>query len=291
MNMKKNKTTIVAWAFMLPFIIFYFTFTIYPVIAGFVLSFFKGSIGTSFEFAGISNYVRLINDNFFWGALWNTLIFVVFSTPLMVVVGLLLALIINSKLKGLIIFRTIFFTPFILSIAVIASIWAYMFIPYTGLASFLMKLIGVNNEILWLNTTSLAWFVIIIATVWWTVGFNMLLFLAGLQDIPDSLYEAATIDGAGSWAKFRNITLPSLKNVTSLIIMLQIINGFKVFGQPFLITQGGPGTSTRTLVMYIFDQGFRNWRSGYASTISYALFLIVVAVALIQAKLLKNKEA
>ena len=286
---KHSKGTIAAWLFMFPFVLFYFIFTVYPVVAGFVLSFFQGSIGTSFKFAGFSNYVRLFHDSFFWGALGNTLIFVIISTPAMVIVGLMLALIINTKLKGIMIFRTIFFTPFILSIAVIASVWAYMFIPYTGLASFATKLFGVNQEILWLNTTSLAWFVILIATVWWTVGFNMILFLAGLQDIPDTLYEAATIDGAGPWKRFWNITLPSLKGVTSLIIMLQIIGGFKIFGQPFLMTGGGPGTSTRTLVMYIFDQGFRNWRSGYASTISYALFLIVVLVALIQTKLLKSK--
>ena len=255
------------------------------------MSFFKGSIGSTFKFIGIDNYITLLADPFFWGALKNTALFVVISTPLMVIVGLMLAVLINSKIKGSAFFRTVFYTPSILMLPVITSIWVFIFTPYTGFASNLMHFLGIENEILWLNTTPLAWSVIIIATLWWTVGFNMILFLAGLQDIPETLYEAATIDGAGSWKKFWNITLPSLKGVTSLIIMLQIIGGFKIFGQPFLITHGGPGTSTRTLVMYIYDLGFRDWRSGYAATVSYALFMIVVVVALVQAKLFKKEKS
>jgi multiple sugar transport system permease protein len=149
--------------------------------------------------------------------------------------------------------------------------------------------IGVVQEIFWLSNANLAWISILIATVWWTVGFNMVLFLAGLQEIPEDLYEAASIDGANKRQQFRYITLPSLRGVIALIMVLQSIASFKLFGQPWLMTQGGPGTATRTLVQYIYETGFRGNDMGQASAMSYVLFVIMIVFAVIQFKFLSNR--
>ncbi|MCX7970127.1 MAG: sugar ABC transporter permease, partial [Negativicutes bacterium] len=221
-----------------PFMVFYLLFTVYPLAAGLALSFFDGSIGGEMLFVGLKNYLRLLADGIFWRTLGNTVLFVVISTPVMTGVGLGLALLVDSRLRGSTVLRTVLFAPFVLSISVISSIWAYIFMPYTGLASFICHRLGVEGEILWLNTPVWAWLVIVVATVWWTVGFNMVLFLAGLQEIPGYLYEAARIDGAGRWRRFWDVTLPSLKGLLMLVVALQVIASFKLFGQPFLITGG-----------------------------------------------------
>jgi len=149
---------------------------------------------------------------------------------------------------------------------------------------------GVKDEIYWLGSTPLAWLSILIVTLWWTVGFNMILFLAGLQEIPDSLYEAASIDGANSWEKFCSITLPSLRGVIALVVQLQIVASFKLFGQPWLLTGGGPGTSTRPIVQYIYQTAFRSWDSGYASAMSFILFIVIGLFTLIHNKLSQRIE-
>ncbi|WP_284645716.1 carbohydrate ABC transporter permease [Paenibacillus silviterrae] len=282
--------SIAAYLFLLPFLAVYSMFMLYPIVKGFITSFNKVSISMESTFVGTANYVSMAKDKYFWEALWNTFYFVVISTPTLIVVGLGLALIVNAGLKGTTFLRSVYFMPFVLSISVISSIWVFILQPYTGLLNTFLHKLGVVSEVFWLDQPQLAWISILIATVWWTVGFNMVLFLAGLQEIPEDLYEAARIDGAGTWRQFVSITLPSIKSVMLLTVVLQTISSFKLFGQTYLMTKGGPGTSTRTLVQYIYEKGFIERDVGVASSMSYVLFVVTIVFAIIQFKFLSNKE-
>ena len=279
-----------AWLFLLPYLVFYSWFMLYPIFKGFIISLNEWSIGVTPRFVGLDNYAAMLRDRYFWEALGHTVLFVFLSTPALVIFGLAFALIVNAGLKGTTFLRSAFFLPYILSISVISSIWVFVLRPYTGLMNAILHRLGVAREIFWLSDANLAWLSILIATVWWTVGFNMVLFLAGLQEIPDDLYEAASIDGANRWHLFRYITLPSLRGVIALIMVLQSIASFKLFGQPWLMTQGGPGTATRTLVQYIYEMGFRANEMGQASAMSYVLFLIMIVFAVIQFRFLSNRD-
>jgi multiple sugar transport system permease protein len=281
---------LLAWLFLLPYLFFYLWFMFYPILKGFIISLNKWTIGMDPKFIGLKNYKVMFKDTNFWEALWNTVYFVLISTPSLVVVGLILALIVNAGMKGTTFLRSAFFLPHILSISVISSIWVFVLQPYTGLVNSILHGFGIAEEIFWLNEANLAWMSILIATIWWTVGFNMVLFLAGLQEIPNDLYEAARIDGANSWDCFWNITLPSLRGVIILIVVLTSIASFKLFGQPWLMTHGGTGTATRGLVQYIYETGFRRNDMGLASAMSYVLFLVMILFAVIQFKFLSKKD-
>jgi multiple sugar transport system permease protein len=291
MKMKAGKVeTIVAYLFLAPFLVIYGLFMLYPLIKGLFISLNDWVLGLEPTFVGLANYKAIFQDHYFWEALRNTVLFVIISTPALIVIGLLLAMVVNSRLKGTVFLRSAFFLPFILSISVIASIWVFILQPYTGLVNTILHNFGVKEEIFWLNEASLSWVSILIATIWWTVGFNMILFLSGLQEIPDEYYEAAKMDGAGSFRQFLSITLPSLKGVILLTVVLQTINSFKLFGQPYLMTGGGPGTSTRPLVQYIYEKGFIEQQMGPASAMSYVLFAITIIFALIQFKFFQSKD-
>jgi multiple sugar transport system permease protein len=289
-NKKKLSLNVFAWLFLLPYLLFYVWFMLFPITKGFIVSLHEWTVGNDRTFIGLGNYQMMFKDAFFWEALGNTVFFVVISTPTLVVTGIILALIVNSRLRGTTFLRSSFFLPHILSISVISSIWVFVLQPYTGFLNSILHKLGVSEEIFWLDSTNLAWVSILMATIWWTVGFNMVLFLAGLQEIPDDYYEAARIDGANSWHCFLYITLPSLKGVILLVVVLQSIASFKLFGQSYLMTNGGPGTSTRTLVQYIYETGFISNQMGLASAMSYILFLVMIVFAVIQFKFLSKKE-
>ncbi|MFC0471766.1 carbohydrate ABC transporter permease [Halalkalibacter kiskunsagensis] len=282
--------SIAAYLFLAPFLTVYGLFMIYPIIKGITISLNDWQFGVEPTFVGLDNYLTMIQDSYFWEALWNTIYFVLISTPALIILGLMMALIVNSRLKGTTFLRSAFFLPFILSISVMASVWVFIFQPYTGLLNTILHNIGISQEIFWLNDENLGWVSILIATVWWTVGFNMILFLAGLQEISQEYYEAAKIDGAGPVRSFFAITLPCLKNVILLIVVLQTINSFKLFGQPYLMTGGGPGSSTRPLVQYIYEKAFVEQQIGVASSMSYVLFVITILFAFIQFKFFQGKK-
>jgi multiple sugar transport system permease protein len=263
---------------------------LYPIIKGFIISLHDWTLGMDSAFVGFDNYIIMFKDSYFWEALGNTVLFVLISTPALIFVGLGVALLVNAGLKGTTFLRSVFFLPYVLSISVIASIWVFILQPYTGLLNTLLHKIGIVEEIFWLGDENLAWVSILLATIWWTVGFNMVLFLAGLQEIPDEYYEAAKMDGANLWKQFISITLPSLKGVMLLTVVLQTINSFKLFGQPYLMTNGGPGTETRALVQYIYEKGFIEQQMGVASSMSYVLFAITIVFAFIQFKFFQNKD-
>ena len=287
---KKHKVLIASTLFLLPFLILYLTFTIYPMIQGLYMSFFKWSIIRKISFVGLQNYQKMLGDSDFWGALQNTTFFVVISTPVMVVAALILALICNRKSKFMKLLRVTFFIPSVLTVSVISYLAIFVLQPYTGLLNSFLHLCGMKIEPYWLANQHLAWVSIILTTIWWTVGFNMILYLSALQDVSEEIYEAASLDGATKTQIFFSITLPQLKPITKIIVMLQILSSFKVFSQILLITNGGPGTATRPIIQYIYETGFTKSSFGYASAISYGLFAILVVITLIQFRITREKE-
>ncbi|MFC0471773.1 carbohydrate ABC transporter permease [Halalkalibacter kiskunsagensis] len=285
--MKKN---VHAYVLLLPFLLIYTIFTLFPVAQGFVVSFYDWQILGDKTFVGLKNYIKVFNDPVFYSSMSHTLLFVLLSTPILILVGFILALIVHQPIRGQVVFRLIFFLPMVLAVSVVASVWKAVLSGYTGLVNFLLGLLGMPSEILWLGEPVLAWVSIIVITVWWTAGFNMVLYLAGLQDIPDELYEASKIDGATAWQRLRFITIPMLKGITLLVTFLQIVASFKIFSQVYLVTQGGPAGSTRTIIQYVYEEGFQKYAFGTASAMSYIFFIVLLLCTLIQFKLTNQKS-
>lgn len=293
LKQKEIKNFLIALGFILPFFILYSIFTIWPVLQGVYVSFYKWSLMGKQKFMGLENYAKLFHDKNFIGALINTIKFVVIATPLLVVAALVLALLANrtSKIKKLL--RISFYLPGVLSVAVASFIARYMFAPYRGFINGVLHalhLLDANKELQWLQDQGLAWGTITSMTVWWTVGFSMMLYLSALQDISPQILEAADIDGASKSQQLFSIVLPLLKPTSYLVILLQLIACFKVFGQIYLITGGGPASSTRPIIQYIYETAFEKGNMGYATAMSYVLFLILVLLSLTQQMLQRRSE-
>lgn len=273
-----------AWLFMAPFGIFYLGFLIGPTIYMIIASFFNTSmVHTDLgSFAGFANYAEMLTRPDFWSALWHTLQFTIYTTPPLVILAFIFAVLTNRVRRGQWFYRLAFFMPYILPSATISLIWVFVFTPATGLWALVEKGIGMtpgNGILAGPNTAMIG---IAIATVWWTLGFNFVLYLAGLQDIPRELYEAAAVDGASNWAQIRYITVPLLSRTTTLVILLQIIASLKIFDQVYLMTSGGPGISTQVALGLITNTAFTDDRVGAASAASVLLFILIVAVAVIR---------
>ncbi len=291
---RQRRLDILAFLFLLPFLAVYVVFTIFPMIKGLQMSLYDWSLIKKMDFVGLNNYIAMVKDANFWRALWNSTYFVILSTPSMLIFALLLAVIANQKTRLQKFFRSVFFLPSVLSVSVISYVGLFVIQPYTGFLNNLLKLVGilsVDQEIFWLTESSLAWIAITAITLWWTVGVNMILYLSAMQDIPDDIYEAGRLDGASERQMFFRITLPLLGPITKTILLLQIIASYKVFLQIYIITRGGPGTDTRPIIQYIYEEGIKNNHMGYAATMSYALFAILLVLSLIQLKMSAKKEA
>lgn len=293
-NMRKRKTFLVAMGFILPFFILYTIFTIWPVVQGFYVSLHKWGLMGKLKFIGFDNYTKFMRDKNFWGALRNTAIFTVITTPLLVITAMVLALLANrgTKMKkGL---RVIYYLPSVLSVSVASFIAKYTFTPYTGLVNSVLHSLGImpeSKELQWLQDPNLVWVTVSLMTVWWTVGFSMLLYLSALQDISEDVYEAASIDGATAVQQLFRIVIPLLKPTTWLVLLLQMIACFKVFGQIYMITGGGPASGTRPLIQYIYENAFGKSNMGYAAAMSYVLFGILLILSLGQQILQRKGEA
>jgi multiple sugar transport system permease protein len=287
---RSRRTALTGFAFVLPFLIAYALFLLWPIILGLRMSFFNWSLvgkGTS-DFAGLSNYGEALADPAFWTSLWHTILFTIISTPILVVLGLALALLANTVPWGKGFFRLAFFAPYVLPSAVVALIWVWLYEPGFGLISGSLATIGLGN-IGWLTSANVAMLSIVITTVWWTIGFNFILYLAGLQEIPKEMYEAASLDGAGTWARLRHVTVPLLARTTTLVLILQVLASLKIFDQIYLMTTGGPNFSTEPIIEYIYDTGFTTYRVGYASAMSYAFFVIILAISAVLFLLLNRR--
>lgn len=343
LNWKRNLSN---FSFVVPFLVVYVAFVLYPVIQAILMSFFDWDLlGSKRDPVGLDNYVTMLggnglvwsvshqgllravlvaaavgitfwairrkrlrageillvislismaillgvhpgeggswNDPRFWNALKNTVIFTGVSTPIIAFLGLLFALLLHRNRRGIAVYRAALFLPYVLPVSLATLIWGYMLNPSRGIVTKLTDIFGVE-PINWLADPRFAMSAIIITTVWWTVGFNMILFGTGLQDIDPSLYEAASLDGANGRQKFSNITIPGLQHATLLVLVTQVIASFQIFGQVNIMTGGGPGGTTDVLVRYIYQTGFRDTELGYASAMSMFLFVLMVLVALIQ---------
>jgi multiple sugar transport system permease protein len=270
--------------FLAPFALFYVLFLIWPVIYMAISSFFNTTLlrtGLG-SFAGLGNYAEMLSKSEFWVSLWNTLLFTLYTVPPLVVLAFVLAVLANRVKRGQWFFRLAFFVPFILPSATIALIWNFIFTPSTGLWNSFQSWLGVQQPQAVLGTPGLAMVGIAITTVWWTIGFNFVLYLAGLQDIPREIYEAAAVDGASQWQQIRSITIPMLAPTTGLIVLLQIIASLKIFDQVYLMTGGGPGLSTQVLLGLVTNTAFTDYRVGAASAASVLLFIVILFVTLIR---------
>jgi multiple sugar transport system permease protein len=276
---------------MAPFLILFVLFIIGPSIYMFVMSFFDTSLVRSGlgPFAGVRNYTDALGNSAFWAAMWHTIWFTILTTPPLVVLAFVFALLADRVSRGRWFFRLAFFLPYILPSAVVALIWIWLYTPELGLLGKIVTGLGFA-EPSWLGNPSLAMWSLAFTTVWWTLGFNFVLYLAGLQDIPRDLYEAASIDGAGPWQQIRRITIPMLARTTSLVIVLQVIASLKVFDQMYIMTSGGPNFSTRSALEYVYDVGFTDFRTGYASAVSALFFILVLAVSAVWVVLTRRQE-
>ncbi|PZE85253.1 carbohydrate ABC transporter permease [Curtobacterium sp. MCBD17_032] len=272
------------WLFLAPFGLFYAAFLLGPTIWMIVTSFFNTStVRTGLgSFAGFANYAEMLGRSDFWSSLWHTLQFTLYTTPPLVILAFVFAVLTNRMNKGQWFFRLAFFLPFILPSATISLIWVFIFTPSTGLWASLQTALGMTPGSGMLSSPNTAMIGVAIATVWWTLGFNFVLYLAGLQEIPRELYEAAAVDGASNWQQIKSITLPLLGRTTTLVILLQIIASLKIFDQVYLMTNGGPGISTQVSLQLITGVGFTDNRLGAASAASVLLFIVIVAIAVIR---------
>ncbi len=270
--------------FLSPSLIVFFVFIFLPIAIAFYLSMMKWDLlSADKQFVGLTNYIYYLKDPVFYKVLLNTLYYAAAHIPLDLVFSLSLALILNKKLKGLSFYRTVYFIPIISSMVAVSAVWIWIYEPESGgLANYFLSLLGIS-PLGWLNDPKWAMPAIIIMSVWKGLGYNIIIFLAGLQNIPDSYYEAARVDGANAWQQFRNVTLPLLSPITYFVVLMGIINSFKVFTQIEVMTpEGGPLNSTSVLVFYLYQEAFHKYRFGRASALAFILFIIVIAITMIQ---------
>ena len=285
---------LLGWAFALPFVLVFTLFMAGPIAASMVMSFtdfglrdLRNPFGT--DFVGLSNYQALLADPKFHKAMFNTAYFVVVGVPLTLVLGLAAALALDRGIRR---FRTIFrvgyYLPVVTSIVAIAVVWRFLLNPEQGLINMLLATVGVQGPN-WLGDPVLAMPSIIAMAAWRNLGFAMIVFLAGLQTIPAQLYEAASIDGAGRWQAFRNVTLPLLRPTILFLVVVTTIGYLQLFEEPFVMTEGGPLDQTLSISMYMYQQGFEFFKQGYAAAIAWILFVLVAIVAIVQFRLLRSE--
>jgi multiple sugar transport system permease protein len=282
--------SIAGWAFIAPAMVLIAVFFFLPVIAGLLLSltdFDLYAIGSPqvARFVGLRNYARVLTNPLFWKAVGNTIYFVIVGGPLSVIVSLGAALLLNARMARLKpLFRTIYFTPVITTLVAVAIVWRYLYHPRYGLLNHALGLAGLS-PIDWLGDPHWAMPAIILLAVWKNFGYNMLIFVAGLQSIPEELYEAASIDGAGRWRLFRHVTIPGLAPTFLFVGVTTMIGYLQLFAEPYVMTQGGPLKSTTSVVLLMYEEGFRWWRMGTAAAIAFILLGITLAGTLVQMRL------
>jgi multiple sugar transport system permease protein/raffinose/stachyose/melibiose transport system permease protein len=286
----RRREQLVSWAFLAPFLIAFALFLVWPIIHGIVLSFTDASLtGAGGGFVGFANYAEALSDPVMWRSLWNTIWFTLLSTVPLVAIALLMAALVDRGLPGQWLWRLSFFMPYLLASTVISQIWVWIFNPQIGAANNILKALGLE-PLAWLQNPETNMLSIVIATVWWTVGFNFLLYLAAMQNIPPQQYEAASLDGAGAWRQFWSITLPQLGPATVLILLLQILASLKLFDQAYQMLGGVASDTTRSIVQYIYEAGFVSYRFGYSAAISYVFFALIVIVGVAQALVTRRRK-
>lgn len=290
--MKENKKNdYLGYLLISPTYILFTIFFLIPLFYSFFLSLNKwNGFSNDMKFVGLSNYIRLFHDDLFWNAFGNTLYYAVFTVPICIIISLVLSVLISEKIKGYNFLRGAYFMPYIVSLVAIGVVWTWIYSPGAfGLLNSFLGLIGIKPQN-WLGNPDLAMTSLIIIGIWRSVGYNIVIFIAGLKSIPRSLYEAATIDGATSFQQFRSITIPLLMPTIFFISVTSTIYAFfQVFDIINVMTQGGPIGSTEILVTYLYKMGFKQFEIGYASSIAFVLFIVIIIITAIQKKLLEKK--
>lgn len=295
MRSDRRREASAGWMFIAPAVGLIAAFYLLPVLAGFVLSltdFDLYAIGdpSVVRMVGAGNYQRVLTDAEFWAALRHTLFFVFVGGPLSMLASLGSALLLHEKLvRGRAFFRTVYFAPVVTTLVAVALVWRYLYHPTYGLVDHVLAWFGIA-PIDWLGDPRSALWGILILAVWKSFGYNMLILIAGLQSIPEELYEAARLDGAGAWQRFRHVTLPSLGPTLLFVGVMTMLGQFQVFAEPYVMTQGGPLRSTVTVMLLMYEQGFRWWRMGYANAIAFVLFALMLITTLIQMRLQRGSR-
>jgi multiple sugar transport system permease protein len=279
-----------ALLFVAPFLALYLLILVFPLLRGLWLSFSQVDLFGAGHFVGFGNYARLLHDPVFGTSLVNTFEVTLMIVPVLTIISLLLALALNRAGKGAAIMRGIFFASAVLSVTIVTLIWRFVLAPDAGLLGEAWKALG-WEPLPFLSDVHLALPALAITTIWWSVGFPMLLFLAGLQQIPEDMYEAAALDNSNSWTTFWRITVPALRRTLILVVMLQTAAQLQLFGQSQLLTAGGPSGASRTAVLFLYESAFGRWELGYASAAAEVLFLIILAVTLTQYWATSRSEA
>jgi multiple sugar transport system permease protein len=276
-----NEETRSAALFVTPYLLAFVILLVYPLFAGMFLSLHKADLFGGSQYIGFENYVRLFHDRVFLKAVWNTCYFVVLTVPALTVFGLALALALNDRGKTSALLRGLFFSSQVLSVTVVTLIWRMVLIPDGGLIADALGFFGLP-PVPFLSDASLALPAIAITTIWWCVGLPMMLFLAALQQVPSELYEAAALDRAGRWRTLWSITLPSIRRTAIVVVAIEIILQFQLFGQAQIMTLGGPDNNSLPIVLFIYQVGFQRWDIGYAASASVILFAMILTAAMAQ---------
>jgi len=283
-----------AWVFVAPALVLIGVFFFVPVAASLVLSVTDFDIyavanSENTRFVGLDNYTRLLGTPLFWASLRNTFYFALVGGPLTIAASLGAALLLNAKLvRWKTLFRTIYFTPFVTTLVAVAIVWRYLYHTRYGLLNYALDTFGLA-PVDWLGNPRWAMPAIILMAVWKNFGYNMLIFIAGLQSIPDELYDAANVDGAGPVRQFFNVTLPMLRPTLLFVSVITMIGYFQLFAEPYVMTQGGPLRSTTSVVLLMYEEGFRWWRMGYAAAIAFVLFVVILVFTLIQFRVQRER--
>jgi len=277
------------WVFITPALIGFTVFYLLPTIRAFYIGLTNWNLLRAPKFLGLDNYIHLIGDQKFWGSIWVTVLYVLYNIPVQTVVGLLIAVLLK-RLTGSVAMRSIMLAPFLISNVIAAMIFFWMLDPVLGFLNFLLNGIGLGSHAFF-SEESLALPTIAAINIWRHMGYAALLFYTGLQSIPEHLYEAACIEGASQWKMFTAITLPLLRPTVVFVLVTSVIGSFQIFDTIAVTTQGGPGTATRTIVWYIYQEAFSSMRMGYASAMSTVLFLGLVLVTLVQMRVLRSGES
>jgi len=276
--------------FVLPYLLLFVTMLVMPLIIGIHLSTTRGDLFGIQDHIGFDNYIRLFSDPVFLETVRNTFYFVFLTVPAMTVIGLGLALVLNNGARWAAILRAIFFASTVLSVTVVTLIWRLVLIPDGGLAAVIARLFG-HAPVAFLSDPGLAMPAIAVTTLWWGIGLPMVLFLAALQQVPRDLYEAAALDNASRPRMLFSITLPAIRRTIALVIIIEIVLQFQLFGQPQLMTGGGPNNATRPMVLFIYETGWKQWQLGYAAAAAQVLFVMIAIAAMAQYYVSSRKEA
>ena len=285
----RTKKILYGWAMLTPSLVGLIIFTLGAVLFSFGLSFFKTNLLSPAKFVGFKNYISILSDDPLFGqSLFNTFYFAFANIVVGIVFSMAIALLLNRKQRGTTFFRSVYFVPFVISLVAVATTWKWIYHEDFGMANYFLKLINLPPAP-WINDAAWAMPSIILMSIWRTTGYRTVIFLAGLQAIPDMYYESAMLDGANAWQRIRYITLPLLSPTTIFVAITSTIFSFQVFGQVYILTQGGPANSTSVAMWHLYVNGFRFFRMGYSSAIAWILFAIIFVFTILQWKLVGRR--